>query len=73
MITGQPVNGHYRVLVLKWYWDMKLSETTCHRISKLIGECEKDERENMAKRILELTDDCKTEEEILQKLKDIIK
>ena len=73
MITRQPVNGHYRVLVLKWYRDMNLSDSTQLMISKAIGACEKDERENMAKRILELTDDCKTEEEILQKLEDIIK
>ena len=52
--------------------DMNLSESVRHRISKAIGDCDKSEREHMAKIILEMTDDCKTEEEVLQKLKDII-
>ena len=73
MNMRQPVNGHYRVLVLKRYMEMNLSESAQFRISKAIGDCDKSEREHMAKTILELTDDCKTEEEVLQKLKDIIK
>ena len=72
MTERKLVNGHYRALLLKFFMDRKLSIPTQETILDSFWICPEDKKEQLAEEILDLIKDCETEEEILQKLKDII-
>ncbi len=66
---GKVVRGTYRVKLLQTFSNMNLSESLQLKISRIIGNCDKSMREQKAKSILDLIQNCKTEKEVLQKLK----
>lgn len=66
---GEIFSITYRTKLLQRFSEMKLSEALQIRISRIIGNCDKSMREQKAKSILELIQNCKTEEEVLEKMK----
>ena len=66
------VNGHNRALLLKLFMDRNLSGSTRIAISEPIKRCDESERERLAQRILDLIQECETEEEMLQNLRRLL-
>ena len=69
MKETKTVDGHYRAMLLQTFSQMKLSELTELKIALIINKCDKSIREQKAKEILEDIKSCKTEEEVIKKLK----
>ena len=66
------VNGHYRTLLLKLFLDRKMSIPTQEIISEPFRGCPEEEKEQLAKDILDVIQECETEEEMLQNLRRLL-
>lgn len=61
-------NSHHRAKLFKITGEMNLSMSTDRAISSLMNGLSPSMKESMAKEILEIIKDCKTEKEVIQKL-----
>ena len=68
MLERKLVNGHYRVMLLKTVTDRKFSEATDLQLSLIIRNCPINQRENKAQELIEIINQCSTEEEVIQRL-----
>ena len=70
-VKREKVNGHYRVLLIKKFCEMRLSESTQLLISKKFVNVDKSKREGIAKYILDSIQNCETENDIIKVMIDL--
>lgn len=72
MRARKTANGHYRAMLLKRFWEMKLSASTQSMISEHFKNYHESEKEQNAKEILKAIQDCKTEAEVIKEIETFI-